>query len=75
MIPWPPSRTRPWLANRADHTRKMIAQHQGPAVLVGHCCVAATIMKAGDRPDFAGPVTIAAFIPDAGESLLAARFG
>jgi hypothetical protein len=53
----------------------MIAQQQGPAVHVGHCCGGAAIMKAGDRPDFVGLVYIAAFAPDAGESLLAARFG
>jgi hypothetical protein len=39
------------------------------------CRGGAAVMKAGDRPDFVGLVYIAAFAPDAGESLLAARFG
>jgi hypothetical protein len=53
----------------------MIAQQNGPVVPVGHCHGGAAIMKAGDRPDFVGLVYIAAFGPDAGKSLLAARFG
>lgn len=78
MIPSLPSRTRLSLANGADRTRKTITQQSGPAALVGHCCGAAVIMKAGDRPDFAGLVYTSLYrglCPDAGESLLAARFG
>ncbi|WGS52966.1 alpha/beta hydrolase [Paraburkholderia sp. D15] len=56
------------LADDAGRTRKMIAQQQGPVLLVGHSYGGAVITEAGDQPNVAGLVYIAAFAPDAGES-------
>ncbi len=56
------------LANDAERTRKMVAQQQGPVLLVGHSYGGAVITEAGDQPNVAGLVYIAAFAPDAGES-------
>lgn len=56
------------LADDAERTRKMIAQQQGPVLLVGHSYGGAVITEAGDQPNVIGLVYIAAFAPDAGES-------
>ncbi|WP_347905375.1 alpha/beta hydrolase [Pseudomonas purpurea] len=56
------------LADDAERTRKMIAQQQGPVLLVGHSYGGAVITEAGDQPNVVGLVYIAAFAPDAGES-------
>lgn len=56
------------LADDAERTRKMVAQLQGPVLLVGHSYGGAVITEAGDLPNVAGLVYIAAFAPDAGES-------
>ncbi|MCV3238817.1 alpha/beta hydrolase [Mesorhizobium sp. ZC-5] len=56
------------LADDAERTRKMIAQHQGPVLVVGHSYGGAVITEAGDQPNVVGLVYIAAFAPDAGES-------
>ncbi len=56
------------LANDAERTRKMVAQQQGPVLLVGHSYGGAVITEAGDLPNVVGLVYIAAFAPDAGES-------
>jgi len=56
------------LADDAERTRKMIAQQDGPVLLVGHSYGGAVITQAGDHPKVAGLVYIAAFAPDAGES-------
>jgi pimeloyl-ACP methyl ester carboxylesterase len=58
------------LADDAERTRKMIAQVKGPVLLVGHSYGGAVITEAGDQPNVVGLVYIAAFAPDAGESLL-----
>jgi pimeloyl-ACP methyl ester carboxylesterase len=57
------------LADDAERTRKMIAQQKGPVVLVGHSYGGAVITEAGDAPNVAGLVYIAAFAPEVGESL------
>ena len=57
------------LADDAERTRKMIAQQEGPVLLVGHSYGGAVITEAGDQPNVVGLVYIAAFAPDAGESL------
>jgi pimeloyl-ACP methyl ester carboxylesterase len=57
------------LADDAERTRKMIAQQDGPVLLVGHSYGGAVITEAGDEPNVVGLVYIAAFAPDAGESL------
>ncbi|QDQ15768.1 alpha/beta hydrolase [Streptomyces spectabilis] len=56
------------LADDAERTRKMLRQIDGPVVLVGHSYGGAVITEAGDLPNVAALVCIAAFAPDAGES-------
>ncbi|AKU15319.1 alpha/beta hydrolase [Luteipulveratus mongoliensis] len=56
------------LADDAERTRKMVAQVDGPVLLVGHSYGGAVITEAGDLPNVVGLVYIAAFAPDAGES-------
>lgn len=56
------------LADDAERTCKMVAQVNGPVLLVGHSYGGAVITEAGDQPNVVGLVYIAAFAPDAGES-------
>jgi pimeloyl-ACP methyl ester carboxylesterase len=56
------------LADDAGRLRKMIAQRDGNVLLVGHSYGGAVITEAGNAPNVAGLVYIAAFAPDAGES-------
>ena len=56
------------LADDAERTRKMVAQIKGPVLLVGHSYGGAVITQAGNEPNVAGLVYIAAFAPDDGES-------
>lgn len=51
------------LADDAERTRKMIAQQQGPVLLVGHSYGGAVITEAGNQPNVVGLVYIAAFAP------------
>lgn len=55
------------LADDAGRTRKMIAQQQGPVLLVGHSYGGAVNTEAGGLPNVVGLVYIAAFAPDADE--------
>src|SRR5215475_7538891 len=57
------------LADDAARTKKMIAQQKGPVILVGHSYGGAVISEAGDQPNVAALVYIAAFAPDGGESI------
>ena len=57
------------LADDADRTRQMVRQVDGPVLLVGHSYGGAVITEAGDLPNVVGLVYVAAFAPDAGESL------
>jgi pimeloyl-ACP methyl ester carboxylesterase len=57
------------LADDARRTQQMIKQIDGPVLLVGHSYGGAVITEAGDLPNVVGLVYIAAFAPDAGESL------
>ncbi|EIU1486879.1 alpha/beta hydrolase [Pseudomonas aeruginosa] len=57
------------LADDVERTRKMVAQQPGPVLLVGHSYGGAVISEAGDLPNVVGLVYIAAFAPEAGESL------
>jgi pimeloyl-ACP methyl ester carboxylesterase len=57
------------LSDDADRTRKMIKQVDGPVLLVGHSYGGAVITEAGDLPNVVGLVYVAAFAPDAGESI------
>ena len=56
------------LADDAERTRKMVAQVDGPVVLVGHSYGGAVISEMGNQPNVQALVYIAAFAPDAGES-------
>jgi pimeloyl-ACP methyl ester carboxylesterase len=53
----------------AERTQKMIKQVDGPVLLVGHSYGGAVITQAGDLPNVVGLVYVAAFAPDAGESV------
>jgi pimeloyl-ACP methyl ester carboxylesterase len=57
------------LDDDAERTQKMVKQINGPVILVGHSYGGAVITQAGDLPNVAGLVYVAAFAPDAGESL------
>ena len=57
------------LADDARATRRVLAQQDGPAILVGHSYGGAVISEAGNDPAVAGLVYIAAFAPEAGESV------
>lgn len=57
-------------------TRHVLARQEGPVILVGHSYGGAIITVAGDAPNVAALVYIAAFAPDDGENLgdLKAKF-
>ena len=57
------------LADDVRATKWVLAQQQGPAILVGHSYGGAVITEAGNDPAVAGLVYITAFAPDAGESV------
>jgi pimeloyl-ACP methyl ester carboxylesterase len=57
------------LPDDAERTQKMLKQVDGPVLLVGHSYGGAVITQAGDLPNVAGLVYVAAFAPDAGENL------
>jgi pimeloyl-ACP methyl ester carboxylesterase len=57
------------LADDVAVTKRVIAEQQGPVVLVGHSYGGAVITEAGNDPGVAGLVYITAFAPDRGESV------
>jgi len=57
------------LADDVAATKRVLAQQKGPVVLVGHSYGGVVITEAGNDPKVAGLVYIAAFAPDAGESV------
>jgi pimeloyl-ACP methyl ester carboxylesterase len=57
------------LSDDAERTQKMVRQVNGPVLLVGHSYGGAVITEAGDLPNVLGLVYVAAFAPDAGETL------
>ena len=57
------------LADDVAVTRRTLAALDGPVLLVGHSYGGAVITEAGTDPKVAGVVYIAAFAPDAGESV------
>jgi pimeloyl-ACP methyl ester carboxylesterase len=59
------------LADDVAVTKRALAAQDGPAILVGHSYGGVVITEAGSDPRVAGLVYIAAFAPDAGESVLA----
>jgi len=57
------------LADDVAATRRAIAALDGPVILVGHSYGGAVITEAGNDPKVVGLVYVAAFAPDAGESV------
>ena len=57
------------LADDVAATKRVIAEQNGPVVLVGHSYGGVVITEAGNDPSVAGLVYIAAFAPDRGESV------
>src|SRR5437763_8749816 len=57
------------LADDVAVTRRAIAMQRRPVLLVGHSYGGAVITEAGNDPNVAGLVYIAAFAPDKGESV------
>src|SRR6185436_12437581 len=57
------------LADDVAVTKRVLATHSGPVILVGHSYGGAVITEAGNDPKVAGLVYIAAFALDDGESV------
>jgi hypothetical protein len=57
------------LADDVRATRLILAQQDGPVILVGHSYGGVVVTEAGNDPIVAGLVYIAAFAPDTGESV------
>jgi pimeloyl-ACP methyl ester carboxylesterase len=57
------------LADDVAVTKRMLAKLNGPAILVGHSYGGVVITEAGTDPCVQGLVYVAAFAPDAGESV------
>jgi pimeloyl-ACP methyl ester carboxylesterase len=54
--------------NDVTATKRILAQQNGPCILVGHSYGGSVITEAGNDPSVVGLVYIAAHMPDAGES-------
>src|ERR1700761_1373497 len=57
------------LAGDVETTHHVLDKQDGPAILVGHSYGGAVITESGRHPNVAGLVYIAAFAPDAGQSV------
>src|SRR5678815_429080 len=57
------------LSDDVAATKRIIGRQQGPVILVGHSYGGVVITEAGNHPNVAGLVYIAAFAPDKGESV------
>lgn len=57
------------LSNDVEVTRRALDGLEGPVILVGHSYGGVVVTEAGNDPRVAGLVYIAAFAPDAGESV------
>lgn len=57
------------IADDVAATNRVLDLQEGPSLLVGHSYGGMVITEAGNNPDVAGLVYVAAFQPDAGESL------
>jgi len=65
---WLITAPQPLTAQQISQARAIAAQ-DGPVLLVGHSYGGAVVSEAGNHPKVAGLVYIAAFAPDAGESV------
>lgn len=65
----PPNPLRGVTAGDADYTKSVIAQIDGPVLLVGHSYGGAVITAAGEADNVVGLVYVAGFAPDEGEDL------
>ncbi len=59
------------LAEDVAATKRVLVRQDGPVILVGHSYGGAVITEAGNDEKVVGLVYVAAFAPDAGESLIA----
>jgi pimeloyl-ACP methyl ester carboxylesterase len=59
------------LADDVAATRRIVDAQSGPVILVGHSYGGVVITEAGNHPKVAALVYVAAFAPDAGESVAA----
>ena len=57
------------LAHDVEAVDRVLARQDGPTLLVGHSYGGVVITEAGDAANVAGLVYVAAFAPDAGESV------
>ena len=57
------------LEEDVEITRHILSMQQGPAILVGHSYGGVIITVAGNEPNVAGLVYVAAYAPDAGENI------
>jgi len=57
------------LTDDVASVHRILARLDGPALLVGHSYGGVVITEAGHAPNVAGLVYVAAFVPDAGESV------
>jgi pimeloyl-ACP methyl ester carboxylesterase len=69
MIKAPPMSLRGISGGDAEYTKSVIAQIDGPVLLVGHSYGGAVITAAGGADNVVGLVYVAGFAPDEGETL------
>lgn len=69
MIKAPPNPLRGIAGGDAEYAKSVVAQIDGPVLLVGHSYGGAVITAVGDADNVVGLVFVAGFAPDEGETL------